>query len=137
VQTALASALIEERLSFGTFAVSDNSVTSTLIITDEGRTFSTGSINVVRDGQPAVIRLSNYPTYTVLFLTPNTPAVSQTQSGVSPLMTLVELYIPNSITTDALGEATFFVGGKLETSGQGGSYQDTDYFFNLSFSVNY
>ncbi|GAC35489.1 DUF4402 domain-containing protein [Paraglaciecola polaris] len=134
---ALSEIIFEENLDFGKFSIVNNADVSTLTVTRHGQAFSSNSLRIITTGEPASVRFFNYPPYTTLYLSAITPVTGQVQSGISAEFILIDLDIPASITTDSAGEASLTLGGTIESSGTGQSYLDTDFIFDIRFTINY
>ncbi|MEH6711191.1 MAG: DUF4402 domain-containing protein [Paraglaciecola polaris] len=135
--TVEAEVIVDEPLSFGTFAIINNSSVSTISISTNDRASRTRDIQILYIGQAARLRLVNYPPFTRLFISPVLPQQSTVFVGTTEQFTLSQVDMPDSIITDSLGEASLRVGGTLETSGNGGSYIDTTYNLTLMLTINY
>ncbi|MBU3016729.1 DUF4402 domain-containing protein [Paraglaciecola agarilytica] len=129
--------ITEENLSFGVFAIKNNSSISELSVSANGRTSTTNSIRVLRGGQAAQIRLVNYPLYTRLFISAILPQSSTVFAGMTEQFSINHVDMPETVITNYLGEAIFPLGATIETSGNGGAYLDTTYNFRLMLTVNY
>lgn len=135
--SVLSEVTIEESLSFGTFTITDNSSVSSIGVDVNNRTSRTNNIHILYSGQAAHLRLSDYPPFTRLFLTPLLPVQSTVFTGATEQFTLAQLDMVESVITDSLGGVSFRVGGTLESSGNGERYLDTTYNLNLVITVNY
>ena len=139
MQAAHAAFSVVNKLSFGTVAILNNSTPSEITIHLNNQYTITNHIRVLRPGQRGEYLLSAYPPYTQLFVSANI-TFTQTAStvGSSEQFTLTSLTTAPSVTTDAAGTATIYVGGTLQTSGSGaGQYFDTDYSVSFDISINY
>lgn len=126
-------------LSFGTVAVLNNGTESEITINVDNQYNVTNHLRVLTPGQRGEYVLSAYPPFTQLFISANV-TLTETSSAVgsSEQFTLTSLTTAPSVTTDAAGTATIFVGGTLRTSGDGsGQYFDTDYSVKFDISINY
>jgi hypothetical protein len=126
-------------LSFGTIAVLKNDGVSEIRISTTNQTFLTNHIRVLVPGQRAEYLISGYPAFTQLFTSANiTNTETFSPAPSSEQFTLSALDVVPSVTTDASGNATIFVGGTLQTSGTGsGQYYDTDYTVFFELTVNF
>lgn len=126
-------------LSFGTIAVLNNDVVSEISISTTNQINITNSIRVLSPGQRGEYFLSSFPAHTQLFTAAN--IIITTTYSVAPAseqFTLSALFIEPSVTTDALGTATIYIGGTLQTSGTGsGQYYDTLYDIDFELTINY
>ncbi|MFT6952136.1 MAG: hypothetical protein ACJAUL_003296, partial [Paraglaciecola sp.] len=120
-----AELVVEEPLSFGTFAISNNSSISTITVSSNDRSSSNNVIHILYPGQAGQLRLVNYPPYTRLYITAVLPQQSTVFVGLTEQFTLSQVDMPDSVITDSLGEANMRLGGTLASSGNGGSYLDT------------
>ena len=129
----------EETLSFGKIAVVSRAVTSSLSIDIDGKITTTKGIYILEVGHPAELIMVNYTPYTqysisVFIADPETTtgAISSNQ------FTLTSVTAPLTITTDSEGEASFSVGGTIETSGDTSkTYYDTDYQARYMLTITY
>jgi hypothetical protein len=125
-------------LSFGTIVVIDHSSVSQISTGIDNQISFTNSLRVLTPGQRGEYFISDYPAFTQVFISTtilasntNSPAPSSQQFRLSSLNT------EPSITTNALGEATVYVGGVLQTTGLNGLYYDTDYSVIYQLTVNF
>lgn len=139
VRFAVAAFSTIHDLSFGTVAVLNNTSSSEITITLNNQYSVTNHLRVLRPGHRGEYLLSAYPPYTQLFVSANiTLTQTASSAGSSEQFTLTSLTTAPSVTTDAAGIATIFVGGTLRTSGSGsGQYFDTSYSVNFDISINY
>lgn len=122
---------------FGTIAVGDNSVVSSISMDFNGNTSSTGSIYILSDGQPAELEISNFPARKELTLSADTPTVLTRVGGGTNTFTATSISIPSLISTDGTGYALVPIGGTLVTSGNSQSYLDGTYRWSLQITVTY
>jgi hypothetical protein len=125
-------------LSFGTIVVRDNSSVGQISISSNNQISFTNELRVLDFGGRGEYFISDYPAFTQVFIAA-TILASDTSSPApsSQQFTLSSLTTEPSVTTNASGEATFFVGGVLETSGVNGFYYDTDYSVVYQITVNF
>jgi hypothetical protein len=121
---------IVQQLSFGKLAIVSNASVSTTTMRRNGTQLSTNKILIVEQGRPALIQLTDFPIYTTMTLTANTPVTSSMAYGGAEQFTVTALEMASTIKTDNLGQANFLVGGTLATSGNGGSY-----FNNATYDI--
>ena len=124
-------------LSFGTFAIPNNSLVSQLTISTNYRSYSTNHIHVIQPGQPGEFKLVEFPVHTRLFLNASLPQQSTVFVGETERFTLTNIELPDSVITDSNGEADLLVGATIKSSGNGGRYLDTKYDLPLIFTINY
>ena len=133
-----ASLTTELDLSFGTFAVINNTTTSDIRITMAGSTIPTNHIAILNPGHIGEYTLHDDFAFTEIFTTVNIVS-SETTSSLpsSAQLTLVAVETEFSVTTDASGDATIIVGGTLRTSGDGATYTNTTYSAVINFDISY
>ena len=126
-------------LSFGTIAVSNNQSSEYVSISHTGTRSNSSGIHVINSAQVGEYALSNYPASQLVFLTATVvQSTTNSQLVSTEQFRLTATSIANSITTDASGNGTFYVGGTLSTSGSGSTlFVDTTYRINYQISVNY
>lgn len=125
-----------QELSFGTFALRNNTGVHQLRITQAG--VITANSNYARFTDPVRgrYRMQGYPPSTVFTITiPNT-TLSLNGLGAGELFNL-DLLHPATRTANGAGNATFFVGGSLTTSGSGTMYSDGNYQGDMDVTINY
>jgi hypothetical protein len=128
---------VVQPLSFGKIAIASNASVSTTTVRRNGTQLSTNKIFVVEAGRPAIIQLTDFPIYTTMTLTANTPVTSSMAYGGSEQFTVTALEMASTIKTDNLGQTNFLIGGTLATSGGGGSYFNDapyDIYIDIEFS---
>lgn len=126
-------------LDFGTIVVASNNIQAQVIMDYLGSTNYVGGVYAVTSPTRAEFQLSNFPANQALFITGNS-IQSNTNSDIpsSEHFTLSNVSVPNTLTTDAVGSATLYVGGTLRTSGSGSTaYTDTRYTIRYQITVNY
>jgi len=129
----------EEALSFGMIAVGNSADISAVIVKENGKISSTHKAYILKAGNPAKFVMVGYLPHRTLFITTliSSPVTTNGVIGANQF-TLKEVTAPFSVSTDSQGGAIFYVGGKLETSGDiNKTYHDTDYGTHYTIAVNY
>lgn len=148
---AKAQTLTEVRqMSFGTFAVAANDVSSGITITPENDVFADAGILTDGGAQRGEYRLENFPPNVSFFLgvdVPNPPTeggvvldnIVAATNGVGPSFYLSDLAISNGgvLQTDGQGDAMLYIGGTLRTSGTGERYNSGTYSGSYSITIHY
>lgn len=131
--------IAEQGLSFGTLAIGNRRAISSISIDANGRMSTTNNAYVIKPGQPAKFTLMNYLPYRTLYITTFiSRAQTTTGTAMSNQFTLKEITSPVKVVTDSTGSASFYVGGRLETSGDASkTYYDTLYQAKYVITVNY
>lgn len=127
-------------LSLGTIAILDNSSPSDITIRLNGTTRTTNSIGLLVPGNPAEFLLTNFLPFRTLSITPIILG-SETNSNApegSAKFTVIDLITEPRVVTDALGNASVFMGATFRTSGNPAEdYFDTDYTARVQLSIDY
>lgn len=135
-----AGVIIENKLSFGTVVVTDNSTISNVTVNlSDGKTLSTNKMLILVPGQLAEFTLINFTPYSLLNISANILS-SETSSDTGSLsqFSLTNLTIESTVTVDNSGMATLFMGGTLSTSGNGtNSYISTNYHSTYNIVISY
>lgn len=127
---------VTQQLSFGKIAITSNASVSTTTVRRNGSQQSTNKILVVQSGEPAILQLSNFPIYTTMNLSANTPVSSAMGYGGTEQFTITALDMPASVKTDLAGQATLIIGGTLATSGLGGVYYN-EAVYNIYLEIEF
>ena len=128
-----------EELAFGTLAILKNNVASQITINTNNQINFTNHIRVLVPGHRGEYLLSAYAPFTELFTSANI-LLTETSSSAPPSeqFTLTSLDTAPSVTTDANGTATVYIGGTIQTSGNAsGTYYDTPYFVTFELAINF
>lgn len=130
---------VSSTIDFGTIALTDNASSYQLRVRWNGQVIHDPQIIIVTQPAPAEFELSEFPTYTTVFVNVTTASSETTKViGVAAVeqFTISNFdYVP-VITTDALGAATVYLGATLTTSGSN-SYTDGMYNLPLTLEVNF
>ncbi len=116
-----------EPLSFGTFVVTSNAAASTLTVPLNGAVSSTGNLIVLVPGNRARYRVGGLPGNTIVGIDINSLPLFGATVPASQFCQITAFSHPLTVTTNASGEAIFFVGATLSTSGNGVPYTDNTY----------
>jgi len=126
-------------LDFGTIAIKDNSAAYTLRVRYTGQIINDPEIIIIAPGSPAEYFISDLPVSTLLTISITSPSGITTSPAVAPTNEQFTIsnfdYLP-SVTSDATGEYTLFVGATITTSGVG-TYQDTFYVTTMTLNISY
>ena len=136
---ALSQPLIEEqqRLNFGTLAIAANATVSRFTYPRTGSNLSIeGQFVLIASGTPGRYSFTGFPAYTTLSVDLGTTTLTAGGIGITEPLT-VDNYDFAELTTDALGEAELSLGARLETTGNGGSYEDSPYSGTTVLRVDY
>lgn len=136
---AVAQPLIEEqqRLNFGTLAISANASVSRFTYPRTGSNISIeGQFALIAIGSPGLYRFTGFPAYTALSISLNTTTLTALGGGFFEPLT-VDNYDFAELNTDAQGEAELSLGARLSTTGNGSSYVDAPYSSSTVLRVDY
>ena len=139
-----------EQLSFGTFAVADNTMPRALVITTDNDTLPDTGIVMGEDGQRGVYEFTGLPANVSFFIGVNMPnpptdggivfddTAAVTLGGAEPF-TVSDFTVGDGgmIQTDGGGNATMTLGATLRTSGNGAQYIGGTYQGQASFTLYY
>ena len=135
-----AGVFVQNKLSFGTVVVTDNSVVSSVSMNlSDGKTVATNKMLVLVPGQLGEFTLFGFTPYIELQITADFLTVkSNTNGEVTEQFTLDSLTTAPTVNTDADGKATLYIGGTLSTSGNGNNnYINTLYKGSYNIIVTY
>ena len=136
---ALSQPLIEEqqRLNFGTLAIAANATVSRFTYPRTGSNINIeGQFILIASGTPGRYRFTGFPAYTTLSVSLDTTTLTAVGIGITEPLA-VDNYDFAELTTDALGEAELSLGARLDTTGNGGSYEDAPYSGTTVLRVEY
>ena len=126
-------------LDFGTIAIKDNSAAYTLRVRYTGQIINDPEIIIITPGTPAEYFITALPVSTLLTISVTSPSGVTTSPAVAPTNQQFTIsnfdYLP-SVTSDASGEYTLYVGATITTSGAG-VYEDTLYVTTMSINISY
>ena len=132
---AQAAITITHPLSFGEFALRNNTAVRRMTISAKGVLTKDAAFVTLVPPQRATVNVSGFPTKTNLIINVTFNSLS---SGSGDLFTVVTPTIfPTNNKTDNSGNASFFVGATLRTSGGGGFYPNNTYNGLMTVTVNY
>ncbi|MDH5258742.1 MAG: DUF4402 domain-containing protein [Gammaproteobacteria bacterium] len=141
IPPAYSDTIIEQSyLDFGTIALKNNASTYTIRVRYTGQIINDPEIIIVTPGTPAEYLLTGFPASTLLTITV-TSLAGITTSPISPVPGNQQFTISNfdylpSVSTNATGEATIYVGATLTSSGTG-VYDDTLYVTTTNLVITY
>lgn len=127
--------VVDQALSFGKFAISSSPETATIVIAPDGSYTSNSGVYLFNEPQIGE--------YTLLEAQPNTNytvslPTSTTLSGSGRSFILDQLNtVPETITTDGNGMATFTLHGRLRSAGGNAGYRDGQYNNNITIVFNF
>jgi hypothetical protein len=129
----------EQSLDFGKIAVINNATSSTLSILSDGTQITDTNFVVLAPGQAGRYFLYNFPPSTALSITlSGGSTVSEFSGSPPPTQFSIEPYLDfGSYSTNALGELTLLVPGKLKTTGDSNPYIDGTYYRHFQLFINY
>lgn len=117
-----AALITDSDLSFGTIAITSNTSVSSVQLSRTGQATATGTLIILKLGQPGVYTLTELPPWVLVSLSANVPAFSFSTIPGTQQFTISAVDIPDTQTADESGTIQFKVGGVLQTSGVGGTY---------------
>ena len=139
-----------DRLHFGTFAIIDNNAQAAVTVTPDNDTFADSQIVIGENGQRGVYQLTDLPPNVNFFLgtdVPNPPSEGglmlgneeAASNGAGPDLRLSNLTIGNGglMMSDNLGEATLYIGGTIQTTGNGQTYTGGNYVGSYTITIYY
>ncbi len=136
--TASAEAITEQQpLSFGQFAITDNTIVSTMTIPYNGLPPSvTGNIIPITPGQAGHYLLSGFPAYVLFYITVTSSNLTKGGTG-QPEPLVLDNFTHPTLTANANGEALLKLGARLSTTGNGVSYVDAPYSGTITITVSW
>lgn len=124
----------EQALSFGNFAIADNSTVSSIVIPYSGANPTyTNKIYPLVHGQRGIYRLSAFPAFTPLTVTINNFSLQR----ISSTNLNIETFTHDTIVTDGAGSALMYLGATLKTTGDSGTYGDGNYTGNINITISW
>ncbi len=127
---------LQQQFSFGTIAMRSNNAKERLVLNLNGTYSETANILVISAPQRAEFLATGFQPSTALSLSIQPIELSEDGQGTGKKFNVGFVYSPN-ISTDPTGSVTIFIGGTLETSGDGTPYDDRQYAGTASLIVNY
>jgi hypothetical protein len=127
---------LQQQFSFGTIAMRSNGSKERLVLNLNGSYSATSNIIVITAPQRAEFLATGFQPSTALSLSIQPIELSEDGQGTGKKFSVGFVYSPN-ISTDPTGSVTIFIGGTLETSGDGTPYDDRQYAGTASLIVNY
>ena len=135
---AHAALLVDNDLSFGKIAISNNNVVSSVQVSRDGKSAATGKIYILEIGKPGVYTLTEFPPYALVSLSADVPAFSSSTIPGTQQFTISSVDMPDTINVGGDGSVQFKVGGVLQTSGVGGTYLGpATYQIYLNIDITY
>lgn len=135
IAPAHAAVNITQPLSFGSFALRNNSAVRQMRITAQDVFTSDAAFVTLVRPQRAVVNVSGFPARTNLIVN---VTFNNLSSGVGDLFTIdTPTLFPNNLRTNNAGVLTFYVGATLRTSGTGSVYPNNTYSGLMNVSVNF
>lgn len=125
-----------ELFSFGTIAIRTNAAKERLVLNLDGSFSATRNILVVEAPRRAEFLISGLQPSTSLSLSIAPIQLSEDGHGTGKTFNVGFVYL-SDISSDPTGSVTVFIGGTLETSGDGTAYSDLQYGGTASLIVNY
>ena len=124
------------QFSFGTIAIRTNAAKERLVMNLNGTYTNTSNIIVVVPPERAEFLATGFQPSTALSLSIAPIQLSEDGQGTGKKFNVGFVYLPN-MSTDPTGSATIYIGGTLETSGDGTPYGDLQYGGTAQLIVNY
>jgi len=139
-QSSHAETILEiSPLDFGTIALKDNLAAYTYRVRYTGQIINDPEVITVVPGAPAEYFITGLPVSTLLTISVTSPTGVTTSPAVPPTNEQFTIsnfdYLP-SVTSDASGEYTLFVGATITTSGAN-NYLDTLYVTTMTINISY
>lgn len=128
-----------QTLDLGTVVVARNDSISTVSIDKDGNYRTTGSIYVIKGGEPAIFEASGFAGNLRLNITVTSAQGTTTTSAFSPEQFIVQSYeAQDFVKTNPLGNATFIVGAIFATTGSSSlNFRDTQYTARYAVTINF
>ncbi len=133
---AMAAVTVTQPLTFGEFALTDNSAPRSMSISALGVLSKDTQFVTIIPPQEAIVDVSGFPTKTNLIINITFNNLTSVDGGDSFTISTPNIR-PNNPKTDNAGEITLRIGATLTTSGGGGFYPDSTYNGLMTVSVNY
>ena len=135
---AQADIFFEQELSFGRFALSDNTAVHQLTISPSGASSYSPAFKPILEGRQAVIRVTDFPPFSPVSIDIPDTTLTRNNSGVGNSFSITNFtFSPEDLVTDNNGEIVFELGATISTSGNGQMYTDDDYAGEMNVTVNY
>lgn len=134
---AVPTLTIIDDITFGQFAVRNNDAVHTIVV-DENNNFSHSAAGFVpvTDPQRGEFLLEDLPPNSPVTVSVADTSITLNGGGVGTAFSIRD-YTFTSITTDGAGNATFYMGATLRTSGTGQYYESGSYSGTAVMTVNY
>ena len=131
--------IVEQPLNFGVVSISDNSIKSSLTITELGNVSSTHALWRITPGEPGRYRFSGFAPFTrVNFSHLISQPLVHMGNGRGETFELKTLLMGSTQVADQYGELVVPVGGVIESTGNNNpNYQDGDYQTRFSITISY
>lgn len=128
-----------QALDLGTVVVARNNSVSTVSIDKDGNYRTTGSIYVIKVGEPAIFEASGFAGNQRLNITVTSAQGTTNTAAFSPEQFTVQSYeAQDFIKTNPLGNATFIVGAVFATTGSSSlNFRDTQYTARYAVTINF
>ncbi|MFC3031810.1 DUF4402 domain-containing protein [Pseudoalteromonas fenneropenaei] len=127
---------IVQNLDFGEIALMRNHQKSELTVKTSGEIISSGAIYIFTPGHAAELLLQSSSPQTELQISALVTA-PMGSAFASNTFNLIDLNYPSSVVTDSSGMATITLGGTIQSSGNGVTYQDSHYQTSIAITVTY
>lgn len=132
---ALAAVTITQPITFGEFVLRNNTAVRQMTINAKNQLTQDAAFITLVAPQRGSVNVSGFPTKTNLIINVTFNTLSSGSGDVFTVNNAVTF--PTSVKTDNFGNASFFVGATLNTSGGGGFYPNATYNGLMTVSVNY
>ncbi|MDI9244470.1 DUF4402 domain-containing protein [Marinobacter sp. CHS3-4] len=123
-------------LDFGTVAVPDNSLVSSLSLSRSERIQIEGAFILISSGTAGRLRLTGFPANVGVEIDADLAELDIEGATISERLS-VTAYDFGDIRTDSNGSVDIFFGGTIETSGNGQAYEDGPYDGTAQFRFTY
>ncbi len=127
---------LQQPFTFGTIALRSNAAKERLALNLNGTYSTTSNLLVIAGPQRAEFLATGFQPSTAMSLSILPIQLSEDGQGTGKKFNVGFVYAAD-ISTDPTGSATIFIGGTLETSGDGIPYDDRQYAGTASLIVNY
>lgn len=126
---------VTRELTFGKFAMQDNDAAYDIVIQPDGSVIADPQYIFFSDPVTGEVEATGYSASTQLIINITNDNVDPI-GATGPSFTADTFFtIPDPVTTDGGGNATFEVGGTLTSSGSGTRYSDDDFQGNITITV--
>lgn len=124
-QSAIAQTLTEDQvLSFGTFALKNNSAAHAFIVHRDGSTTADPEYIEILPAQEAIFSVTGCPPNTNVTINIDNASMTLGGGGAGEAFTVDTYTLPPVTQTDGAGNLTFDVGATMTSSGTGTMYTD-------------